>query len=168
VPRLFALDHNFPQPIVYVLADLFEEQARLVAIDQVDARLPELDDWEVLLALHHHPDPWDGLITTDSGMLSLPRELWVLMRPKLSLVVAIESGDDPIKATGLLFTHLLSICARTRPERAQIWRLAARDRQWTDPMEEVEKAASHRSISTGEFLAEGQLAPVAFNRNPLE
>ena len=34
-------------------------------------------------------------------------------------------------------------------------------------MAEVEKDAAHRSISTGEFLAEGQLAPVVFNRNPL-
>jgi hypothetical protein len=168
VPRLFALDHNFPQPIVYVLADLFEEQARLVAIDQIDARLPELDDWEVLLALHHHADPSDGLITTDSGMLSLPRELWVLMQTRLTLVVAIESGDDPIKATGLLFTHLSSICARTRPDRAQVWPLATRDRQWIDPMKEAERAAAHRNISTGEFLAEGQLARAAFNRDPLE
>lgn len=167
MPRLFALDHNFPQPIVYVLADLFEEQARLVPIDQVDAGMPELDDWEVLLALHHHPDPWDGLITTDSGMLSLPRELWVLMRTKLTLVVTIESGDDPIKATGLLFTHLSSICARIDPRRPQIWRLAAYDRPWIDPMEEVGKAAEHRNISIGEFLAEGQLARDAFSRDPL-
>ena len=46
--RLFALDHNFPDPIVAVLAD-FQADADLVRIDQIDARLPDLDDWELLL-----------------------------------------------------------------------------------------------------------------------
>jgi hypothetical protein len=32
----------------------------LVRIDLIDARLPDLDDWEVLLALHHHERPWTG------------------------------------------------------------------------------------------------------------
>jgi hypothetical protein len=99
-------------------------------------------------------------------MLSLPRELRVLMRTRPTLVVAIESGDDPIKATGLLFTHLSSICARTRPDRAQVWRLAARDRQWTDPMKEAERAATHRNMSTGP--RRGQLARAVFDRDPLE
>jgi hypothetical protein len=64
--RLFALDHNFPDPIVAVLAD-FQAHADLVRIDQIDARLPDLDDWELLLALHHHERPWDGLITTEAA-----------------------------------------------------------------------------------------------------
>ena len=75
---LFALDHAFPVPIVDVLQELFEEDAELVPIQDVDARMPELDDWEVMLALYHHRRDWDGLITTDAGMLSLPREMWVV------------------------------------------------------------------------------------------
>lgn len=55
--RSFALDHNFPDPIVAVLAD-FQAHADLVRIDQIDGRLPDLDDWERLLALHHHERPW--------------------------------------------------------------------------------------------------------------
>jgi hypothetical protein len=94
VRRLFALDQNFPQPIVDALADYIIE-AELVPIAQVDERLATLDDWEVMLALHHHGRPWDGLITTDANMLALPRELAVLMQTKLSLVVAKESGHDP-------------------------------------------------------------------------
>jgi hypothetical protein len=43
VPRLFALDHNFPDPIVAVLAD-FQADAQLVRIDQIDPRMPDLDD----------------------------------------------------------------------------------------------------------------------------
>ncbi len=82
--RLFALDHGFPQPIVEVLAD-FTPDVELVRIDEIDDRMPDLDDWEILLALHHHARPWDGLITTDSGMLRTPESLAVLMQTKLTL-----------------------------------------------------------------------------------
>ena len=75
MPRLFALDQNFPQPIVEALREYMTE-AELVAVGDIDARLAaDVDDWEILLALHHHERDWDGLITTDSGMLTLPREL---------------------------------------------------------------------------------------------
>ncbi|MHB8659817.1 MAG: hypothetical protein ACYC91_18085 [Solirubrobacteraceae bacterium] len=74
MPRLFALDHNFPDPIVAVLSD-FQADADLVRIDQVDPRMPDLDDWELLLALHLDPGLWDGLITTDSSMLNQGPEL---------------------------------------------------------------------------------------------
>ena len=40
--RLFALDHNFPDPIVAVLSD-FQADADLVRIDQVDPRMPAED-----------------------------------------------------------------------------------------------------------------------------
>ena len=56
MPRLFALDRNFPQPIVDVLSD-FQIDATLVSLDQIDKRMSTLDDWELLLALHHHADP---------------------------------------------------------------------------------------------------------------
>jgi hypothetical protein len=167
-PRLFALDHGFPQPIVDVLGPLFADEAELVPISSIDTRLPDLDDWQVLLALHHDDRGWDGLITTDSGMLALPRELWVLTRTQLSLVVAMAAGDDPIKATGLLFVHLSNICARTRPDRAQLWKLRATEKRPEDPMGEATTAADHRDLSVGDFLAAGQLPPAVFGRSPLE
>lgn len=39
-----------------------------------------------------------------------------------------DAGHDPIKATGLLFTHLGHICGETRTYRAQIWSLVAKNR----------------------------------------
>ena len=87
MPRLFALDHNFPDPIVAVLAD-FQEDAKLVRVDQIDSRMPDLEDWELLLALSLHAQQWDGLITTDSSMLNQGPELAVLIQTKLTLVVA--------------------------------------------------------------------------------
>jgi hypothetical protein len=103
--KLFALDHNFPQPIVDVLTE-YQEDAELVRVDGIDDRLPQLDDWALLLALHHHDRPWDGLITTDTSMLNRAREMAAVMQTKLTLVVAMEAGHNPVKASGLLFAYL--------------------------------------------------------------
>lgn len=59
--RLFALDRNFPQPIVDVLGE-FMTEAELVALADIDPRLTDLDDWQMLLALYHDERKWDGLI----------------------------------------------------------------------------------------------------------
>ena len=48
-------------------------------VRKINSDLAELDDWELLLPLHHDEGNWDGLITTDSGMLSQPRELAVVI-----------------------------------------------------------------------------------------
>jgi hypothetical protein len=118
VPRLFALDHNFPDPIVAVLAE-YQSDATLVRIDQIDPRMPDLDDWQLLLALHRHAVPGDGLITTDSSILNQGPELATLIQTKLTLVVAMASGHDPVKASGLLFAYLSGICTRTSPDAPQ-------------------------------------------------
>src|SRR5215208_2974560 len=118
MPQLFALDHNFPDPIVAVLTE-FQTDADLVRVDQIDERMPDLDDWELLLALHHHTAPWDGLITTDKSMLNQGPEIAALIQTKLTLVVAVDAGHNPVKASGLLFAYLAGICQRTSPERPQ-------------------------------------------------
>lgn len=89
-PVLYALDQNFPQPIVNALTR-FQVHAELVPVWQIDERMSDLDDWELLLALHHHERPWAGLITTDRSMLSQARELATLMKTHLTLVVAMAS-----------------------------------------------------------------------------
>jgi hypothetical protein len=113
MPRLFALDHNFPQPIVAVLGE-FQADAELVRIDEIDPRMADLDDWELLLALHHHVKPWDGLITTDSSMLTQGPELAALLQTKLTLVVAMEAGHNPVKASGVCCSHTSAAYANAR------------------------------------------------------
>ncbi|MGI8413436.1 MAG: hypothetical protein ACR2QA_13330 [Solirubrobacteraceae bacterium] len=151
--RLFALDHNFPDPIVSILA-AFQADARLVRIDQVDPAMPDLDDWKLLVALHQHPKPWDGLITTDSSMLNQGPELAALIQTKLTLVVATASGHDPVKASGLLFAYLGGICKRTNPVAAQVWRLNAAERAATEPWELLKRFAEHSNRSTEEVWSE--------------
>src|ERR1044072_6606412 len=116
--RLFALDHNFPQPIVKVLSE-FQADAELVRIDAIDRKLRDLDDWELLLALHHHHRPRVRLITTDSSMLNQGPELATLIGRTLTLVVHMKAGDNPVKASGLLFSYLPGICKRKDPGKAQ-------------------------------------------------
>jgi hypothetical protein len=166
MPRLFALDKNFLQPIVGVLSD-FQADAQLIPLDRIDTRMSTLDDWELLLALHHHPDAWDGLITTDSSMLSQGPELATLIQTKLTLVVAVASGHNPVKASGLLFAYLSGICQRTTPERAQVWRLNAVNRPHEEPWEFLKRFAEHNGRSADEAWAEFKLSADAIARNPL-
>jgi hypothetical protein len=166
VSRLFALDQNFPQPIVDALAEYIVE-AELVPIGNIDKRLATLDDWEVMLALHHHELPWDGLITTDANMLALPRELAVLMQTKLTLVVAKESGHDPIKATGLLLAYLPGICQRTETDKAQLWTLRAAQRSADDPWDSFERVARQRGTTAAKLYATNRLGSDAIQLDPL-
>ena len=166
MPRLFALDKNFPEPIVSVLSD-FQADAQLVPLDRIDARMSTLDDWELLLALHHHPDAWDGLITTDSSMLSPGPELATLIQTKLTLVVAVASGHNPVKASGLLFAYLAGICQRTTCERAQVWRLNAANRPHEDPWDFLRRFAEHNGRSAEDAWAELKLSAAAMSQDPL-
>jgi hypothetical protein len=166
MPRLFALDRNFPQPIVDVLSD-FQIDATLVSLDRIDKRMSTLDDWELLLALHHHADPWDGLITTDSSMLAQAPELAALIQTKLTLVVTVASGHNPVKASGLLFAYLAGICQRTTQDRAQIWRLNAVNRPHEEPWEFLKRFAAHNGRSVDDAWREFKLSDRELARDPL-
>ena len=164
--RRFALDHNFRQPIVAVLSE-FQADADLVRVDAIDQRMPDLDDWELLLALHHHAEAWDGLITTDSSMLSQGPELAALIQTKLTLVVAMEAGHNPVKASGLLFAYLAGICQRTRPELPQVWRLSAANRAHAQPWDFLKRFAEHNNRSVDDVWTEFKLPDEVLSRDPL-
>lgn len=166
MPRLFALDQNFPQPIVDALAEHIIE-AELVPIGKIDAGFATLDDWEVILGLHQHGRPWDGLVTTDANMLALPRELAVLMQTKLTLVVAKASGHDPIKATGLLLAYLPGICQHTRDDKAQLWTLNALPRPADNPWDKLAHVAERHGTTAEKLYSTNKLSPAELARNPL-
>jgi hypothetical protein len=122
---LFALDHNYPASIIRQ-AESYLSEVELRFVDEIDPRLPDFDDWELLLALCHHSESWDGMITNDAGILDQERELAVLGFTHLTLVAPVAAGHDPIRSTGLVLTHIENIAARTTPRRPQVWRLAGR------------------------------------------
>jgi hypothetical protein len=167
MPRLFALDKNFPQPIVSVLSD-FQADAKLVPLDRIDPRMSPLDDWELLLALHHHADPWDGLITTDTSMLAQGPELATLIQTKLTLVVAVAAGHNPVNASGLLFAYLAGICQRTTPDRAQVWRLNAANRPPEEPWDFLTRFAEHNDRSADQVWVEFKLSAAELGHDPTE
>jgi len=166
--RLFALDHNFPEPIVEVLSQVQEGgDAELVSVSDIDPRMADLDDWQIMLALHHHERQWDGLITTDSSILNQPPELAVLIQTKLTLIVAMAAGDDPIKATGLLFAYLGGICGHTDPGTPQVWKLRAANRPARKPWDDLKRAADHQHRNVEELWRENRLSGSELAVDPL-
>jgi hypothetical protein len=145
----------------------FQTDATLVPLDQINPRMSTLDDWELLLALHHHADPWDGLITTDTSMLAQGPELATLIQTRLTLVVAVASGHNPVKASGLLFAYLAGICQRTSPDRPQVWRLNAANRPPEEPWEFLKRFAEHNGRSVEEVWTELRLPASKLAHNPL-
>ena len=111
---LFALDHNYPRPIIDQARPYFSG-VELVPISEIDPRLSEFEDWKLLLALYHHREPWDGMISNDTSMLDQERELAVLGYTQLTLVAPISVGHDPIRSTGLVLAHIEKIAAQTTP-----------------------------------------------------
>lgn len=163
---LFALDQNFPEPIVEALKASIAE-TELVPIRRIDRRLTSMDDWELILSLFHHPRPFDGLVSVDDGILWQPKEMFVLERTALTLVVARASGHDPVKATGLLLTHLGQICKKSSPDRGQIFKLQAGDRKPESPNSQINVIAGHQNVSARELVREHRLRDEEFARNPL-
>ncbi len=167
MPRRFALDQNFPEPIVNALAAWLRVDAELVPIRTIHSRMATIDDWEILHALHAADERWDGLITTDARMLSLPKELALLCQTRLTLVVAEAVGHDPIKATGLILAHIGRICDQTRPDRSQVWRLRTNTRPADDPWTFVTQAAERRGETAADLYAREQLDAAELQRSPL-
>jgi hypothetical protein len=162
----FALDEDFPDTIIDALG-LGVPEAELVPIRHIDPRLRQMDDWKLLLSLYHLEN-WDGMVSTDSKMLSLPRELAVIHQTKLTVVIVEKAGHDPVRAAGLLLVHLPTICRKTVRTTAQIWKLSAQNKNHDDPWEELRRLAEHRKTNVKQLFHEHKLSRNELRRNPLE
>ncbi len=149
--RLFAIDHNFPEPLLTTLADILPVE--FVPVRKIDTSFSDLADWALLLALHQHDRPWDGLVTNDDAMLSLAKEMTVLQQTQLTLVVAKGEGHNPVRALGVLLCHMNHICRMTTRSRAQIWRLSVTQKNHEDPTAFLDKIAQ-RANTTARALFE--------------
>lgn len=101
-------------------------------------------------------------------MVDRPRELSVLLQTKLTLVIAEAAGHDPLKATGLVLTHLPAICERTDRAIPQLWTLRASPRPHTDPWDQLAKLAGRRDVKTKTLYEGNRLVEKELTRNPLE
>ncbi len=163
---LFALDHNYPAPIIEQ-AKPFLSDVELSFIGEIDPRLPEFDDWELLLALHHHPREWDGIISNDTSMLDQERELAVLGYTHLTLVAPVAAGHDPIRSTGLVLAHIEDIASRTTPCKPQVWRLSGRTGGGDHPDRFLEKLGKKADLDPVDLRKKAMPTKAVLRRNPL-
>lgn len=122
------LDENYPPAVVRLMDELLPK-VRLVPIREFCPEVLGRDDWELLLALHRHRDRPDGLISNDTSMLELPMEMAVLHQTRLTLVLTAKAGDSPVRAVGMVVTHLKHIAEHSNRRRAQVWRLRYNHRE---------------------------------------
>ena len=93
--------------------------------------------------------------------------LAALRQTNLTLVVAYDSGHDPIKATGLLLAHLDYVAANTTRDEPQVWKLTANNRPGRDPWEYLEGVARHRHQDVEELWQEARLTNAELRADPL-
>jgi hypothetical protein len=163
---LFALDHNYPSPIIE-RAKPYLADVELVYIGDIDARLPLLEDWELLLALHHHSREWDGMISNDTSMLDQERELAVLGYTHLTLVAPRAAGHDPIRSTGLVLAHIENIASRTTPRKPQVWELGARTGGGQHPNQFIDKLAKKARLDPLDLRKQAMPSKATLRRDPL-
>jgi hypothetical protein len=152
----FALDQNYPAPVIKSFGVMMPH-VELVAIADIEPAFAELDDWELFLALHRDVRHWDGLVTNDDSLLALPKEMTVLSQTRLTLVVAKGEGHSPIRSVGLLLAHLGHICHHSKPDRAQVWKLTAAQKNYEDPRSYLEKIAEKSKTSVDELVRRHKL-----------
>jgi len=150
--RLFALDHNFPEPVLAAFASVMP-MVDVVPVRLIDSAWAELDDWELILALYRHPRAWDGLITNDEAMLSLPKEMTVLSQTGLTLVIARGEGHNPIRAVGTVLCHLPHICHHTKVGVPQIWNLRVAQKNHEEVGEYLARIAEKNKVSVTGLVA---------------
>lgn len=163
---LFALDHNYPAPII-LQAQPYLSDVELVYIGEIDPRLPEFEDWELLLALHHHSREWDGMISNDTSMLDQERELAVLGYTHLTLVAPRAAGHDPIRSTGLVLAHIENIASSTTPRKPQVWQLAGRTGRGSHPDQFIEKLAKKAQLDPMDLRKDAMPTNAVLQKNPL-
>lgn len=100
-------------------------------------------------------------------MLNLPRELTVIHQANLTVVVIEESGHDPIRALGLLLTHLPAICLKSVRSTGQIWVLRFAAKNHERPWEYLNRIAKHQQTDVQRLFQEQRLTAAEFARNPL-
>lgn len=82
-------------------------------------------------------------------------------------MVAVASGHNPVKASGLLFAYLAGVCQRTTPDRAQVWRLNAANRPPEEPWDFLKRFAEHNDRPADDVWAEFKLSVTELARDPL-
>ncbi len=152
----FGVDHDYPPKLVQAAAQYLPFD--VTVIRDIDARLVDrLEDWEVLLGLHQLG--FSGLITLDSQMLDLPREMAVLHQTNSTLVVIEAAGHNPLRAFGQLLLHMTSIADQYDPGQPQLFRIPTpRPLHPTKPWDRFGELARRQALSIQQIFDSAKLS----------
>lgn len=161
-----ALDQDFPTPLIRA-AKPWLGTIELRHTFEIDPRLSVMDDWELILALQHHADGYAGLVTADGRMLGQARELAALQQTGLSLVVVEGSGNDPVKATGLVLTHITHIATQIAAKKSQIRSFGSHAPRPKGPWDYLGMIASKEGRSVEQAFRQARPDEATLRRDPL-
>ncbi len=147
-----ALHQNFPTPLLQALQTYLPDDLHLLSLRQIDPRLSELTDRQLLIALHQLG--WHGLITNNYKMLDIPAEVAAVVKTRAVLVAVEGLGHDPLRAVGALLLELPTLRRRLRPGRSNVLRLSFRARLPEDAWVYFSAAAKKLRVPAGELLAQ--------------
>jgi hypothetical protein len=146
-----ALDQNFPLPILRQLND-FMPDFELVPLRDIDERLAELSDRQLLIALRQLG--WDKLVTNNYKMLKNPRELAAILKTQVTVYAVEGVGDDPLRATGAILLDLPGALGKTEPNKAQVFWMRPRSPTPVDPWDLLATTAKHQQRGASEMYEE--------------
>lgn len=148
------LDQNFP---LQATALPWPPPLRLSRLSTI---VPDLvanhDDWEILIALQQRGGV-DGFVTNDEDMLQLPREMVALSMTRLALVVTAGVGNNAIRATGLLMTHLQEVAKRVNG-KPQIFVLKPRELAPLRAGSQIDKLSKRDNIAANALITRERAA----------
>ena len=154
-PLRVALDHNFPIPIVRALGEGIAE-ATLAPIAEIDARMGDLDDHEVVRAVAHRG--YDMLVSCDRDYFEEAAVLTAVLQCRLSVVVVQGQGHDPVAASGLLLAYVKHLAAQFDKEHAQIFKLRVGRPRASDPWDAMKTLAEREKISADALYKKHRVA----------
>lgn len=146
----FVLDQNFPLQLTSLD---WPPPIRLTRLARIEPELTRNhDDWEIFRTLDNRGDI-NGFITNDADILQLAREMVVLSRSRLTLVVTDGVGHDAIRATGLIMVHLQEISRRV-DGRPQIYVLRPNRLEPVPPGRQINKIAARAGIPPNQLISQ--------------
>jgi hypothetical protein len=145
------LDHNFPVPILDCLHE-FIVDVNLLPLRRIDERLADLDDRQLVIALHQLGYP--GFVTSNYKMLQNPRELAAVIATGLTVFAIEDVGHDPLRATGALLLDLPSAIKAMESGSKGVFSFGPRSPRAKNPQEMFNRMAARRIVSPKELLKE--------------
>lgn len=93
---------------------MLREHELLEHVAEIDQRLPDLDDDELIVALRQWG--YDGLVTDNYKMLEVAHEVAAIIATEAVVVATVGMGHDPIRAAGALLLELPGLPNRLSPK----------------------------------------------------